>query len=54
MRSIDKVRVELHMTEEEIKLLDTIGKLEGRSRKNLCETVVRKFMESYPIAKKKK
>jgi hypothetical protein len=51
---MDRVRIELHMTKEEIKLLDAIGKLEGRSRKNLCETEVRKFMRSYPMLKKKK
>ncbi len=39
------------MTKDEIKLLDAIGKIEGRSRKNLCETEVRRFMQSYRMPK---
>jgi hypothetical protein len=49
---MDKVRVELHMTKAEIKLLDAISKLERRSRKNLCETIVRNYIESHQLAKK--
>ena len=49
---MDRVRVELHMTKAEIKLMDAIGKLERRSRKNLCETIVRDYIESHHLAKK--
>lgn len=40
-------RIEIHLTEEETKLLDQIASADGRSRKNLCETEIRKLIESW-------
>lgn len=37
-----KVRIEIHLTEKETKILDQIANEDGRSRKNLCETEIRK------------
>lgn len=38
------VRIEIHLTEEETAILDVIAKEEGRSRKNLSETEIRKLI----------
>jgi predicted transcriptional regulator len=38
-------RIEIHLTEEETKLLDQIASADGRSRKNLCETEIRKLIK---------
>lgn len=42
-----KVRIEIHLETKEVKLLDKLSKEEGRSRKNLCETEIRKLIEAY-------
>lgn len=42
-----KVRIEIHLEAKEVKLLDKLAKDEGRSRKNLCETEIRKLIEVY-------
>ena len=42
-----KVRIEIHLDSKEVKLLDKLAKEEGRSRKNLCETEIRKLIEAY-------
>lgn len=42
-----KVRIEIHLTEEETKTLDQIASADGRSRKNLCETEIRKLIERW-------
>jgi hypothetical protein len=39
-------RIEIHLTEAEVKALDKIAKLDGRSRKNFCETEIRKIVQS--------
>lgn len=39
------VRIEIHLTEEETEKLDAIAKEEGRSRKNLCETEIKKLIK---------
>ena len=36
-----KVRIEIHMSEAEAKLIDLISEKAGRSRKNWCENIVR-------------
>lgn len=41
-----KVRIEIHLESKEVKLLDKLAKEEGRSRKNFCETEVRKLVEA--------
>ena len=40
-------RIEIHLTEEETKILDEIASNDGRSRKNLCENEIRKLIESW-------
>jgi len=42
-----KVRIEMHLSEIETKLLDTIAKLQSRSRKNLCEREMQKFIQAF-------
>ena len=44
---MSKVRIEIHLEAKEVKLLDKLAKEEGRSRKNLCETEIRKLIEAY-------
>ncbi len=44
---MNKVRIEIHLTEEETKLLDEIAFEDGRSRKNLCETEIRKLIKRW-------
>ncbi len=39
-----KVRIEIHMDTKEVKILDKLAKEQGRSRKNLCETEIRKLI----------
>ena len=40
-------RIEIHLTEQETKILDEIASANGRSRKNLCETEIRKLIEKH-------
>ena len=40
-------RIEIHLTEEETEALDQIASADGRSRKNLCETEIRKLIERW-------
>ena len=40
-------RIEIHLTEEETNVLDQIASKDGRSRKNLCETEIRKLIERW-------
>ena len=40
------VRIELHMTKEEEQKIQKLANEEGRSRKNFCETVIRKRLSS--------
>lgn len=42
-----KVRIEIHLEPKEVKLLDKLAKEEDRSRKNFCETEIRKLIEIY-------
>ena len=35
------MRIELHLTEEEVKKIDSLAALDNRSRKNFLETVIR-------------
>lgn len=44
---MSKVRIEIHLEAKEVKLLDKLSKEEGRSRKNFCETEIRKLIEAY-------
>lgn len=44
-----KVRIEIHIEEDDVRLLDQIAEEQGRSRKNLCETEIKKV-----IAERKK
>jgi len=39
------VRIEIHLDKTETDILDTIAKEDGRSRKNLCETEIRKLIK---------
>jgi hypothetical protein len=38
-------RIEIHLTDEETTILDQIAVRDGRSRKNLCETEIRKLIK---------
>ena len=49
-----KVRIEIHLTNDEVKQLDNIAKEQGRSRKNLCETEIRKVISELAFSPKKK
>jgi len=40
-------RIEIHLSEEETKALDQLASDDGRSRKNLCETEIRKLIERW-------
>lgn len=40
----DKVRIEIHLEPKEVKELDKLAKAEDRSRKNFCETVIKKII----------
>jgi len=40
-------RIEIHLTEDETETLDQIASDDGRSRKNLCETEIRKLIERW-------
>jgi len=42
-----RVRIEIHLDSKEVKVLDKLAKEEGRSRKNFCETEIRKLIEAY-------
>ena len=39
------VRIEIHLDKAETDVLDAIAKEDGRSRKNLCETEIRKLIK---------
>lgn len=41
-----KVRIEMHLTMEETHKLDSIAKADGRTRKNFCETHIRKIINA--------
>lgn len=47
------VRIEIHLTKDEVKRIDAIAKEQGRSRKNLCETEIRKLILDVSPKKKK-
>lgn len=52
-----KNRIEIHLSDEETKQLDLIAEENGRSRKNFCETEIRKVIAKRVLAvspKKKK
>ena len=42
-------RIEIHLTEHEVKLVDSLANGEGRSRKNFCETQIRKLLTGVPV-----
>jgi metal-responsive CopG/Arc/MetJ family transcriptional regulator len=42
---LNMVRIEIHLDKTETNILDAIAKEDGRSRKNLCETQVRKLIK---------
>lgn len=45
-------RIEIHLTDEETTILDQIAVEDGRSRKNLCETEIRKLIKERGQKKK--
>lgn len=47
-----KTRIEIHLTDEEVKTLDKIAEQDGRSRKNYCETQIRLIISSFAGGKK--
>jgi hypothetical protein len=42
---VTMVRIEIHLDKTETNILDAIAKEDGRSRKNLCETEIRKLIK---------
>lgn len=44
---MQKTRIELHLTAEEVAVLDKIAEQQSRSRKNLCETEIRKLVKAH-------
>lgn len=48
-----KTRIEIHLTEQEVKALDKIAEQDGRSRKNYCETAIRSIIQSFSWEEKK-
>lgn len=44
-KAMKKVRIEIHFTEEEIQVIDQIASQDFRTRKNFCETEIRKLIE---------
>ena len=52
--SMGKVRIEIHLTDEETELLQKIAAQQGRSRKNLCETEIRKIIKAFLEEEEKK
>jgi hypothetical protein len=50
----NKVRIEIHLDDKEVKVLDKIAKEAGRSRKNLCENEIRILISNYLLSKKSK
>ena len=42
---LNMVRIEIHLDKAETDILDAIAKEDGRSRKNLCETEIRKLIK---------
>ena len=51
---MEKVRIEIHLTEVEAKKLDAIAKADGRSRKNYCEIAIRKIIDAHSPPQKVK
>ena len=41
------VRIEIHLTEEEVLIAEKIAKKEGRSRKKQCEFYIKKMIDEY-------
>ena len=39
-------RIEIHLTDDETKAIETIAKEQGRSRKKQCEVVIREFINA--------
>jgi len=39
-----KVRIEIHLEESEVKILDKLAKEQDRSRKNFCEVEIKKLI----------
>ena len=50
---MENIRIEIHMTPAEVKKLDAIAKMDGRSRKNYCETAIRSIIQSFGGEEKK-
>jgi predicted transcriptional regulator len=44
---MSKVRVEIHLTTREVKVLDKLAKVEDRSRKNFCESVIKQLIDAF-------
>lgn len=51
---MDRIRIEIHLTDKEVKALDKLAKQQGRSRKNLCETEIRLIIQSFLSGEEKK
>jgi hypothetical protein len=46
------VRIEMHLTEEEVAIVEQIAKEESRSRKKQCEVYIRKMIADYQLKEK--
>lgn len=47
---MDNVRIEIHLDPKDVKILEKLAKEERRSRKNFCESVIKKFVETKKLA----
>lgn len=54
LKDPDKIKVEIHLSKEDGKLLDEIVAFEERTRKKWCEIEIRKVLRKYAEKKKKK
>ena len=48
-----KIRIEIHLQSNEVKILDKISNLNSRSRKNFCETEILKCINTFIDERKK-
>jgi hypothetical protein len=48
-----KIRIEIHLQNNEVKILDKLANFNLRSRKNFCETEILKCIKTFEDERKK-